>query len=381
MSQPQTLDSKPAQPKRSLSELDTLRVVGMGLILYEHARPYLGWDPRFRGLLPDFGGIGLTIFFLLSGFLLRRSQQLRISTFHPVVFLKSRLVRILPLYWLAIATFTLVFHYGQLFRPLDFSPLGQTLLFHLLGLQLFFTPHSYIIFTLWYMGALIPFYAAFAVTARFSIRKYLLVNGLVLLGLYTLKLLLGKGGIEILDTRLLIHFPSFLLGAYYMHLDSDCHWIRSYSRRLAVVCMVLLLLSVQWQGGGGFPINPVRIVPANFVYYAHCMLGAIAFIAVAFELSRFTHKASALMTLLSASSYAVYLFHRPLYSLFYTAVLTLWSSSVIARTVLFPAATLLVLIVSYGLTQFDKRWVKPTFTKRLDLRATAFVSWLTRQKL
>lgn len=352
--------------KQSLSELTMLRVVGMGLILYEHARPYLGWDPRLQWLLPNFGGIGLTIFFLLSGFLLRRSQQMRTSPFVPTAFLKSRLIRILPLYWIAITAFTLVFHYAQLFQALDFSPLPQTLLVHLFGLQLFLAPYTYIIFTLWYMGALIPFYLVFALTARFSIRRYLVVNGLILLGLYALKLLLKKGGLEIIDTRLLIHFPSFLLGAYYAHLDTDCQLIRQHRRPVALACMTLLLLSVQWQGEGGFSIHPVRIIPANFAYYAHCLIGAIAFIGVAFELSRFTHKATALLTILSASSYAVYLFHRPLYSLFYSVALSLSSGSLLSRTLLFPVATLALIAVSHALTQSDTRWIKPAFSKLLS---------------
>ena len=368
----QTLQRTERQPqeiaaKKALFELDVLRIVGMTLILFEHARPYLGWDPRVWWLFPSVGGIGLTIFFFLSGFLLRRSQLMRRNSFDAVRFLKSRLVRIFPLYWLAIAAFTVVFHYAKLFKPSDFAPLPQTLLAHAAGIQLFVSPHIFVIFTIWYMGALIPYYLVFALTARLSIRNFLLSNGLILAGVYGLKLVLDRQGIEIIDTRLLLHFPTFLAGAYYAHLDPDCALIRRYKYALAVGFFALMLAIIRCQGQGGFTLDKVHFALDSYIYYLYCLLGGMVFAAIAFSLSNFARRFPKTVALLSVSSYAVYLFHRPLYSVFYIVFLELLSYSVPTRTLLYPFATLFVVVVSYGIARVDLQWFKPTLTKFLSL--------------
>jgi len=350
---------------RSLYELEVLRVVGMGLILYEHAKPYLGWDPRVPWLTPNLGGVGLTIFFLLSGFLLKRSQLLRQAPFNPLAFLKSRLVRILPLYWLALVAFTGVFHFGQIFRPSDFSPLWYTLPAHAWGFQLFLAPYVPVIFTIWYMGALIPYYVSFALTARLRIGLYLAVNGLVLLGLYGLKLSLARKGIVVIDTKLLLHFPTFLFGAYYATVDADCALIRRYRRVLCLVFMVLMLLFAGWQGNGGLLLNPLRVVVSNFSYYFYCVFGAVAFTSLSFWLCDAIKEKLGAIAFLSASSYAVYLFHRPLYGVFYDVALSLRDYSVAERTLLYPLATAFVIVVSYAISRLDAHWFKPMFAKLL----------------
>ena len=355
-----------AASKKALFELDVLRIVGMVLILFEHARPYLGWDPRVKWLVPSVGGIGLTIFFFLSGFLLRRSQQQRRQSFDAVTFLKSRFVRIFPLYWCAIAAFTAVFHYAKLFKPSDFAPLPQTLLAHVSGLQLFVSPHIFVVFTIWYMGALIPYYLVFALTARLNIRSFLLSNGLVLIGLYGLKLVLASQGIALIDTRLLLHFPTFLAGAYYAHLDPDCNLMRRHKSTLAIVFTVLMLVIIRWEGPSGFSLDKVNITADGYVYYLYCLAGGMAFGAIAFLLSNSAQKFPKIIAILSVSSYAVYLFHRPLYSLFYIFWLELLSYSVPTRTLLYPFATLFVVAVSYGISQIDVRVFKPALTKLLS---------------
>lgn len=366
----QPLNQQNPTKKQSLFELDILRIVAMALILFEHARPYIGWDPRWKWLLPNLGGIGLTLFFFLSGFLLRRSLYGRTTAFDAIFCLKRRFIRIMPLYWLSIVAFILVFHVAQIFQPTNFSPLLPTFLIHATGLQLFFLPHVSAIFTIWYMGALIPYYLLFAVTAKCKPVKYIVVNALILSVLYALKLACQQRGITFLDARLLLHYPTFFLGICYSKLDLNLAWVKKYKWVLWSVFTVLMLVFLQWRGSAGIDYSDRQIVLANFVYYTYCVLGAISFIGFSFVVAPSARRYTAMVATLSASSYAVYLFHRPVYSLFYDVVVKYISPSPVFRTIMFPVLTVVLIWIAHNIAQLDARLIKPKFTKLLSHTAS-----------
>ncbi len=362
----QPLNIQSLKKKRSLFELDVLRIMAMGLILFEHSRPYIGWDPRWKWLVPDLGGVGLTVFFFLSGFLLRRSLYGRAQAFDAIAFLKARCVRIMPLYWLSIAVFILVFHVARIFRPTDFSPLLLTFFIHASGLQLFFAPHASEMFTIWYMGALIPYYLLFAATAKLNPVKYVAINALILGALYGLKFVLQQRGIDFLDSRLLLHYPTFFLGACYSNFDVNLALVKKHRWMLWSVFTVLMLIFLQWRGSVGIDYSEVQVAGANFAYYAYCLLGAISLIGSSFIIAPTVRRYAATVATLSASSYAVYLFHRPIYSVFYDFILKYISTSPVLRTAMFPVLTAALIWIAFTVSQLDARFIRPKFTEILN---------------
>ncbi|MEM9944751.1 MAG: acyltransferase [Cyanobacteria bacterium P01_D01_bin.36] len=356
---------QPPLKEKNLFELDVLRVVAMGLILFAHARPYLGWDPRLAWLIPAPGGVGLSVFFFLSGFLLRRSMYGREQSFSAIAFLKSRFVRIMPLYWLSILVFVWIFHVAHIFQYEDFSPLLVTTLTHALGLQLLSAPQS-VIFTIWYMGALIPYYLLFAATARLNLAKYLTVNVLLLAGLYALKMFFQQRGIALLDFRLLMHYPTLLFGVCYAEFDLNMVRVKRSRWVLCGLFSVLTLVFLQWRGSAGLDYDNALIAPANFAYYAYSMLGAVAVTGLAFAIAPLVRKYAALVSVLSVSSYAVYLFHRPVYSLLYDVIVRHVSESLVLRTLLFPLMTAVLVWICYVISRLDTQWIKPRFTSLLN---------------
>ncbi len=361
----QNASNQRSEGEKSLFELHVLRIVGMALILFQHSVPYIGWDPRVPWLIPDLGGIGLTIFFFISGFLLSRSVLGKQTAFDARAFLRRRLIRIVPLYWTAVIVFVLVFHVGHIFRYADFSPLPATLAAHFLGVQLFLVPAVSGIFTIWYMGALIPYYILFALTATLKPLKYFGVNLLILGLLYGVKLALERKGILLIDARLLVHYPTFLLGVWYARLDSNFDFVRKRKRILCGLFGVLMLVLLQGIGPEGIRLDTMRLVPTSIGYYAYCLLGGIFFVALAFWITPTAKKFPASVAALSASSYAVYLFHRPIYGIFYDLVMSKLSEGVVLRTLLFPIATVLIVAIAYYITKAESQLIKPRLAKIL----------------
>ncbi|HTI85135.1 MAG TPA: acyltransferase [Alphaproteobacteria bacterium] len=82
-----------------LPALDTLRGVAILMVLLSHfAAPLIVWAPAST-LVTTFGIGGVTLFFLLSGYLIFRNVRRQ-----PIpVFLLRRASKLLPAYWLAIA--------------------------------------------------------------------------------------------------------------------------------------------------------------------------------------------------------------------------------------------------------------------------------------
>lgn len=351
--------------KKRLFEIEVLRVVGMFLILYSHSTPYLGWSPRLNWFLPHPGAVGLSIFFFISGFLLKRSLIGREKQFDLLAFLKSRLIRILPLYWISILAFILLFHFGQIFHSSNFEPIVSTFVAHAFALQLILHPQVAEIPTLWYVGALIPYYVLFAISARLNFLKYLVVNVLILGILYGLKFALQTKGIDLIDTRLLVHYPTFLLGVCCAKLDLNLEFLRKRKLVLFVAFSLMAVAYLQWVGYDRTSLTKTYLSFTNISYYGYCFLWAISFVSLAYLISPIVERFSSSVAFLSVISYAVYLFHRPVYGIFY-GVVTFWlSTSVFIRTILFPVATLVLVVISYCITQLDTQFFKPRLVKLL----------------
>ena len=99
---PGTSAAAAAQHTRSYfrPELNSLRFVAFLLVFYDHAQP-VGWIGRFSKL----GASGVPVFFLLSAYLictlLLREQQ-TVGTFRVGFFFVRRILRIWPLYFVAL---------------------------------------------------------------------------------------------------------------------------------------------------------------------------------------------------------------------------------------------------------------------------------------
>jgi exopolysaccharide production protein ExoZ len=114
-----------------LLALQGLRAIAAAMVVYAHAfstyQEKVG--PIQGGITGEgFGGLGVKIFFCISGFIIyTSSQSLRSGVDGMLLFVKKRLIRIAPIYWLA----TLVYAVKLAFQgmPATMGDLAKSLLF------------------------------------------------------------------------------------------------------------------------------------------------------------------------------------------------------------------------------------------------------------
>ncbi|HET7899911.1 MAG TPA: acyltransferase [Candidatus Nanopelagicales bacterium] len=153
-----------------LEALDGYRALAAVLVLLTHVGFQTGVALRgpYAGVLARFD-IGVTIFFLLSGFLLTRPffvAHHRGSAPQPVrVYAWHRALRILPAYWCAVVAAMLVFPANQGSSPAEW-------LVQLLVLQTY-VPDSLLpgLTQMWSLGAEIGFYVALPLLGRWVLRR------------------------------------------------------------------------------------------------------------------------------------------------------------------------------------------------------------------
>lgn len=114
---------------QQFNSLHTLRGIAAFLIVYAHTEVYTWgyWPEILRGAV-----IGVDLFFMLSGFVLMHTYAERLKAGQPpLAFLRSRMVRLIPLYLLgfvigvAAMTITLAFGPGRLGLGLAVSTLAN----------------------------------------------------------------------------------------------------------------------------------------------------------------------------------------------------------------------------------------------------------------
>ncbi|NOD65596.1 MULTISPECIES: acyltransferase [unclassified Ruegeria] len=136
-------------------------------------------DAGFLSFLSGWGANGVDIFFVISGFVMLHTQMQRRRGIGD--FLKSRIIRIVPIYWL-ITAFVVVLYFALpgLFRSLEVTP--ASISWSLLFISKLMTGESPIVYVGWTLEWEMFFYLIFGLSLAIGIWKYTLVTvGVILL--------------------------------------------------------------------------------------------------------------------------------------------------------------------------------------------------------
>ena len=246
--------------------------------LFNYTEAFPEYHNAFTSIL-TFIVLGLFVF--ISGFLAGRTE---IKSNNRIHFYKKRLIRIYPLYVLSI---TLFYVYG--INDADTS------LKSLVFLSMYLGPPP---LTLWFIAMIFLFYLASPFLLNFVDYPIKFISFILLIFMATLAL---RVIFKQVDLRVLLYFPCFCLGLYCSKQGLKTKMI-NIKTALLVLFLGFNLLFVEINS---WTLNKLKEIPI--------VLSGSYLIFVISNLNENKFQKVKLISLISYSSFAMYLFHRPVY--------------------------------------------------------------------
>jgi len=301
--------------------LDILRASAIVLIVVGHLNGFLE-----RGMLTkilSFAEIpmlflGLALFFFVSGFSLYLNNKV-IKDYHDVVrFYKKRLVRIYPLYWIAVAV--ILIEYQQLsFTQSAISLTPAEVLITLVGAQALLTPRFCSQpLVLWFIGTILILYLLYPLIIYYfdSNKKLFFALSLIYAAFLSIHVLFN-----IVDTRFFIYYWVFTGGILACKYCRYPELLTKPQRRLILLCggvilvLIFLVLVSGWAVvyNKNLLLNNIVDLPAELWFNCSALLATLlivpVFITVQLHAKQVSRKIYSFTFLLSFSSFCIYLFH------------------------------------------------------------------------
>ena len=279
--------------------------------------------------LKGWGASGVDVFFVISGFVMLHTQMIKRKS--PLEFVKGRLIRIVPIYWvLTLFVASLFYLFPLIFRTLDFTRLQ--LFSSLFFVSSVFVDNGPIIYVGWSLEWEVLFYLFFAI-ALFS--KTWRSFGLVVALSLTLVAVFTKSSIVL----------EFLLGTVFAFL---LHY-KTISKKVGLIVFLV-----------GFLLLALSLIPAvkSFEINRFFKWGIPSFFIV-LGLVYSSQVSNSLLVYLGGASYSIYLVQMLSIPLFYklsSKLLVGWSPGVLALACL-------VFSVSFGC--FVYSFIEKPITVRL----------------
>jgi peptidoglycan/LPS O-acetylase OafA/YrhL len=277
-----------------ISEFDMMKGFAIILILIGHLKDYIGFD-LVAGLQPYMALFGLSLFVFSSGFTIYlNNPNPEVKTFYL-----KRLWRIYPLYAVALLAYSILYFNNNL----SFWAI------HLFGLQCILAPqYTTPIVTLWFIGLIIVFYAVYPFIIKFSQLLKRKMLGIIISSILILSCMISiKLFFNILDSRILLFFPLFVIGILFAsHQKIQIRFMDPLLAALFLISLYLFILI----GSPNIiiPETSLAAYPLAVVLSSSMCLTALAL----FHLAKQSEKLVKFFLYLSVSSYCIYLFHRPI---------------------------------------------------------------------
>lgn len=286
-----------------IQEIDALRSIAIILIVFSHIDSFTDFIlfERLDAILAFFG---LSIFFFISGFLMRFNNE-----FHTIkdikYFLTNRASKIYPLYWFSIIIVYSMNRAGfDVIYSNSIAADKFLLLLNILGLQGFF-PDSSSLSVWWFVGTILLYYLLFSIVlyCSRSVNSILIFSFLVILPLLFL-----KNEFNLIQSNVFSYYFIFIAGilsATTKNLRSLIEITISYS----IFLLIFVLISFS-----GINTSCLADISKRDIAF---LLFAFIFTWYKIEFSfKKIFKSSVLVEKLADSSYSLYLFHIPVLTAF-----------------------------------------------------------------
>jgi len=293
--------------KNKLIEFDFLRALAIISIVFYHLRyvvPYslIFGNPLIYGSLRE---LGLGIFSFASGYLIAYNTPEFLSFEDIRKFYKKRVIRLFPLYWLALLcvmvayfVFAMLSEFPEIFSFFYTGLFDQSqLIVNILDLQIFTNPERSVF---WYVSFILVCYACYPL-----IKKLAKSDGQILL---VSLLIMGVFGVlriffDLVDDRFFLYFLLFIGGII---VNNRKVLERSFSKKKELVLVfltgILILINYMY-----FKNTFIKIVSLDLALLCFCILFVL--LVRTKTLTAFTTRFEYTITFIAFGSYAVYLFH------------------------------------------------------------------------
>lgn len=398
--------------KNRIIAFDFLRALAIVMIIPAHLSNFLSTSYGKLALYaadPYFANMGLGLFIFMSGYLLYYNNNAIHSFQNVLSFYRKRLLRIFPLYWAAIAVFTLVFfifapkiNSGFVFPNAEHVFSFYNVIVHILGLQIFLAPaYASPMLTLYFIGLIIVFYMIYPLMIMLSKNSKQLVfySSFIFIGF-----LLISRTFNIIDLRFFMFFPTFVFGILTCKESLFEESITAVIKRpfvqvllatLPVMFVLVIVIgsrttllldpsaSLTIESAGSGTIDSSMIVSmlgsvANSLGLSYAVLKFIIDsvllnlfmimfcileyrIAMKFINNKFSSSLGSAFTYTATASYCIYLFHRPFLAL-WNSIVTFISNPVLHDVVIIFVALPLLFFISYHLQVFELN-LKKSFSR------------------
>lgn len=308
---------------------------------------YLDLD-QFETFLVNNVGIYVAMgsFVFVSGFGLSLNPNNRnlTSSKKLLTFLKKRFLRIFPLYWIAIVLFLFFVGYS------DIDPLY--LMYHFFGFQIIVAPYfGPPMLTLWFIGIIVIYYLIYIVLNLLKSPLWTIFMAIAILFFFVFL----NGAFGLVEIRFFRYYSIFILGIIAAHIYTSPLYIRLKERLREKSRVIVLLISLgfailgfisfqfliqyfysalileygTWSLYEILLTNPdfyqmaaiIFITNLTIIAFLTFIVSTFSFIFHTLRLIFSKRKVESAVSVISYSTYGVYLFHR-IFLIIFTAILT-----------------------------------------------------------
>jgi peptidoglycan/LPS O-acetylase OafA/YrhL len=271
-------------------------------------------------------------------------------------FIKKRLLRIFPLYWIALILFLIFFEF---YSGMDII----YLLAHVLGMQIVVAPlYGSPIWTLWFIGIIILYYFVFIILSYLETSKKIIPASLAI---FVVAIFLHFN-FDLIEIRFFVYYLPFVLGIITADFYTSTYYLKIKEKlqnlqKLAIPAIVLCSAIIGWilytdfaryaysyyrsnyatqflQLIVKFNISELEFVNVilitDFIIIAYIVFMIAVFNLLIRVLSLVINRAYIVKALAigAYSTFAVYLFHRPFLIIFNSIMLDIFNIDMLLRS-------------------------------------------------
>ncbi len=340
--------------KSKLLEFELLRTIAICLIIFYHLNGYIIYNVFWFQELVGLFGLGLFTF--ISGFLIHYNNSNINSIKGFIYFFKKRIIRLFPLYWLALIIYIISFSIIPFLiypNPPNIINISFSNLFiHFIGAEGLLAPQfATPFFTLYFIGIMMFYYCIYPFINQFS-KTFL---GMICFSSFIfIILLVFHLKLNIIDGRLLKYYFCFVSGI----LASKFGLFENHNknRDLMIVFSILVFLLLLYHSkimnfGDIFGFNALIVLILVTSIY-------IIFFVSKYIILYFNEIHIRIICSIAIASYCVYLFHRPFFTFISMFNIEIVKTSIFINNFIILISLPILFIGSYYLQLLEIRVIK-----------------------